>query len=142
MHLQWSNIGSISLGIQSLLSMKPMRELSILTCCWACLKMYKKQRLITFKNSHNNDGAPLYKDNGAQAISFLEKCQGSKFPPLKLIVMSASLDIWFLWSLWWCKSCSYAGATSSCGPVDMFYTHHAEPDYLDAALITMFQAFI
>lgn len=24
-------------------------------------------------------------------------------------------------------------------PVDIFYTHHAEPDYVDAALITIFQ---
>ena len=68
------------------------------------LKNVKKARLKTFKNSHNNDGTLLYKDNGAQAISFLKQCQGSKFPPLKLIVMSAAWMHWFLRSLWWCKS--------------------------------------
>ena len=98
------------------------------------LKNVQKARLKTFKNSHNNDGTLLYKDNGAQAISFLKQCQGSKFPPLKLIVMSAAWMHWFLRSLWWCKSWSHPGATSIYGPVDMFYTHHAEPDYLDAAL--------
>ncbi|GMH31196.1 hypothetical protein Nepgr_033039 [Nepenthes gracilis] len=39
-----------------------------------------------------NDGPLSGKENGAQSASFLKLCQGVKFLPLKLIIMSASLD--------------------------------------------------
>lgn len=83
------------------------------------------------------DGILLGKGNAAQCTSFLKQYQGRKQPPLKLIIMSASLDARIF--------SEYFGSAKAVHiqgrqfPVDIFYTHHAESDYLDAALITIFQ---
>ncbi|XP_015895188.2 pre-mRNA-splicing factor ATP-dependent RNA helicase DEAH10 [Ziziphus jujuba] len=83
------------------------------------------------------NGMLVEKEKDPQSISFLKECQGKKFPPLKLIIMSASLDARIF--------SEYFGGARAVHiqgrqfPVDIFYTYHAEPDYLDAALITIFQ---
>ncbi|XP_050277522.1 pre-mRNA-splicing factor ATP-dependent RNA helicase DEAH10 isoform X3 [Quercus robur] len=92
---------------------------------------------LNIENKRTNDRTLLDKDNEDQAISFLKQCQGSKFPPLKLVIMSASLDArGFSEYFGGAKAVHIQGRQF---PVDIFYTHYAEPDYLDAALITIFQ---
>lgn len=89
------------------------------------------------KKTKNDMG--LEKENGAQYLSFLKQDQGRKFPPLKLIIMSASLDARVF--------SDYFGGARAVHvqgrqfPVDILYTHHPEPDYVDASLITIFQVF-
>ncbi|KAK4598847.1 hypothetical protein RGQ29_016053 [Quercus rubra] len=92
---------------------------------------------LNIENKRTNDRTLLDKDNEDRAISFLKQCQGSKFPPLKLVIMSASLDArGFSEYFGGAKAVHIQGRQF---PVDIFYTHYAEPDYLDAALITIFQ---
>lgn len=67
----------------------------------------------------------------------LRGCQGRKVSPLKLIIMSASLDARVF-------SEYYGGARAlhvqgRQFPVEVFYTVHPESDYVDAALVTIFQ---
>ncbi|KAJ4816526.1 RNA helicase family protein [Rhynchospora pubera] len=67
----------------------------------------------------------------------LKPCQTSKLAPLKLIIMSASLDAR-------CFSEYFGGAKAvhvqgRQYPVDILYTYQPEPDYLDATLIAIFQ---
>ncbi|KAJ4959762.1 hypothetical protein NE237_019672 [Protea cynaroides] len=84
-----------------------------------------------------NHGTNLEKENDAQYLSFLKPCQGTKLPPLKLIIMSASLDArGFSEYFGGARAIHIQGRPY---PVDILYTHHAEPDYLDATLITIFQ---
>lgn len=79
----------------------------------------------------------LGKGNGACGSGVIKKCQGSIFPPLKLIIMSASLDARVF--------SEYFGGARAVHvqgrqfPVDIFYTKTPETDYVDAALITIFQ---
>ncbi|CAN6985007.1 unnamed protein product [Brassica oleracea var. botrytis] len=67
----------------------------------------------------------------------LRGCQGRKVSPLKLIIMSASLDARVF--------CDYYGGAKDFHvegrqfDVDIFYTVHPETDYVDAALKTIFQ---
>ncbi|KAJ3699110.1 hypothetical protein LUZ61_002815 [Rhynchospora tenuis] len=67
----------------------------------------------------------------------LKPCQTSKLAPLKLIIMSASLDAR-------CFSEYFGGAKAvhvqgRQYPVDILYAYQPEPDYLDATLIAIFQ---
>ncbi|KAJ6322307.1 hypothetical protein OIU77_012221 [Salix suchowensis] len=73
---------------------------------------------------------------GAECTTLLKQCQ-RKFPPLKLIIMSASLDA-RLFSEYFggARAVHVEGRQHH---VDVFYTLHAETDYVDAALITIFQ---
>jgi ATP-dependent RNA helicase DHX8/PRP22 len=66
-----------------------------------------------------------------------QACQGTRCAPLKLIIMSASLDAK-------CFSDYFGGAKAvhiqgRQYPVDILYTYQPEPDYLDATLVTIFQ---
>lgn len=62
---------------------------------------------------------------------------GNKSSPLKLIIMSASLDArTFSEYFGDAKAVHIQGRQF---PVDLFYTRLPETDYLDAALITIFQ---
>jgi ATP-dependent RNA helicase DHX8/PRP22 len=103
------------------------------------LKNVQKARSKSFNDRLNiekkkeNNGTLSDKDNGI----FLKQCQGRKFPPLKLIIMSASLD-----ARGFSEYFGGARAVHIQGrqfPVDIFYTHHAEPDYVDATLVTILQ---
>lgn len=92
---------------------------------------------VNIEKNKENNGTLSDKDNNG---FFLKKYQSRKFPPLKLIIMSASLD-----ARGFSEYFGGARAVHVQGrqfPVDTFYTHHAEPDYLDAALITIFQVVI
>lgn len=61
------------------------------------------------------------------------------YAPLKLIIMSASLDAQaFSEYFGGAKAVHIQGRQF---PVDIFYTRIAETDYLDASLITIFQVF-
>lgn len=94
-------------------------------------------KCLNTDNTEVKHGKPLKRENDAHCLSILKKCQGLKFPSLKLIVMSASLDArGFSEYFGGAKSVHIQGRQF---PVDIFYTHHPEPDYVDAALITIFQ---
>lgn len=88
----------------------------------------------------NNDGSTLSdKQDHSQSFT-LKASQGMKFAPLKLIIMSASLDAK-------CFSDYFGGAKAvhiqgRQYPVDTLYTYQPESDYLDATLVTIFQVSI
>ncbi|XP_024018248.1 pre-mRNA-splicing factor ATP-dependent RNA helicase DEAH10 [Morus notabilis] len=92
---------------------------------------------LNIENKKTENDMLLEKETGAEYTSFLKQCQGRKFPPLNLIIMSASLDARVF--------SDYFGGARAVHvqgrqfPVDILYTHHPEPDYLDATLITVFQ---
>ncbi|CAA6661706.1 unnamed protein product [Spirodela intermedia] len=74
--------------------------------------------------------------NGLRQTKLLT-CQDTKLAPLKLVIMSASLDARVF-------SRYFGGAKAvhvqgRLYPVEILYTYHPEPDYVDAALITIFQ---
>lgn len=83
------------------------------------------------------NGVLLAKENEVQCTSILKHSQGKKLSPLKLIIMSASLDAQIF--------SEYFGGARAVHvqgrqyPVDILYTHQPETDYIDAALITIFQ---
>ncbi|KAM0823885.1 hypothetical protein ACQ4PT_070566 [Festuca glaucescens] len=84
----------------------------------------------------NNNGKTLSDRQDPQS-STLKASQGIKFAPLKLIIMSASLDAK-------CFSDYFGGAKAvhiqgRQYPVDTLYTYQPESDYLDATLVTIFQ---
>ncbi|XP_022151017.1 pre-mRNA-splicing factor ATP-dependent RNA helicase DEAH10 [Momordica charantia] len=85
----------------------------------------------------NVNSMMLENGNGGKNDSSFKRCQGRKLPPLKLIIMSASLDA-RLFS-------EYFGGARAVHvqgrqyPVDIFYLYKPDPDYLEAILITIFQ---
>lgn len=87
------------------------------------------------KNKKTNNDMQLDKENGSQSFSFLKQCQGRN--PLKLIIMSASLDARIF--------SEYFGGARAVHiqgrqfPVDIYYTHHNVQDYLDASLTAIYQ---
>ena len=94
-------------------------------------------KCLNIENTEVNHGKTLKREYDAHCVGILKKCQGVKFSSLKLIIMSASLDArGFSEYFGGAKSVHIQGRQF---PVDIFYTHHAEPDYVDAALITIFQ---
>lgn len=98
-------------------------------------KSLSKQANLDNKKASN--GILLSKEDSDKCISIFKQCQGRKFPPLKLIVMSASLDARvFSGYFGGAKAVHIQGRQF---PVDIFYTLYAEEDYLDAALVTIFQ---
>ncbi|KAF5738029.1 hypothetical protein HS088_TW13G00923 [Tripterygium wilfordii] len=93
---------------------------------------------IHIDNKANNGTlAVAEKEDGSQSASLFKKCQGRKFLPLKLIVMSASLDAHVFSEYYSGAKAVYIQGRQF--PVDILYTLHAESDYLEAALITIFQ---
>ncbi|KAK1553221.1 hypothetical protein Q3G72_035119 [Acer saccharum] len=88
-------------------------------------------------NKKTSNGLPSDNENGARFNGIFKQRQGGKLPPLKLIIMSASLDARVF--------SEYFGGARAVHiqgrqfPVDILYTLYPETDYLDAALITIFQ---
>ena len=77
------------------------------------------------------------KEDKTQSINVLKACQNAKLTTLKLIIMSASLD-----ARGFSEFFNGAKAVHIQGrqyPVDILYTYHPQPDYVDATLITIFQ---
>ncbi|KAF8021389.1 hypothetical protein BT93_G1737 [Corymbia citriodora subsp. variegata] len=88
------------------------------------------------ENKQLSNGMLLDKGGGVFS-SNLKQSQSRRFSTLKLIIMSASLDA---------RAFSdYFGGARAVHvqgrqfPVDILYTLHPQPDYLDATLITIFQ---
>ncbi|KAI3467237.1 hypothetical protein Pfo_023900 [Paulownia fortunei] len=107
------------------------------------LKTVQKTRSPGASDMVNSDltksenGVLLEKQNGVQSTSILKHSRGKKLSPLKLIIMSASLD-----AQTFSEYFGGARAVHVQGrqyPVDILYTHQPETDYIDAALITIFQ---
>ena len=94
-------------------------------------------KCLNIENTEVSHGKTLKREYDAHRVGILKKCQGVKFSSSKLIIMSASLDArGFSEYFGGAKSVHIQGRQF---PVDIFYTHHAEPDYVDAALSTIFQ---
>ncbi|CAI9761818.1 unnamed protein product [Fraxinus pennsylvanica] len=86
------------------------------------------------------NGMLLEKHNGSEVASTMKHCRGKKLSPLKIIIMSASLD-----ARVFSEYFGGARAVHVLGrqyPVDILYTRQPETDYVDAALITIFQIHI
>ncbi|KAL5179263.1 Pre-mRNA-splicing factor ATP-dependent RNA helicase DEAH10 [Glycine soja] len=89
---------------------------------------------LNFGNKNMNK---LFEKENDQSGIFLKKPRHEKYAPLKLIIMSASLDARaFSEYFGGAKAVHIQGRQF---PVDIFYTRDAETDYLDASLITIFQ---
>ncbi|KAJ0987450.1 hypothetical protein J5N97_005806 [Dioscorea zingiberensis] len=73
----------------------------------------------------------------SQRSNTLKACQNAKLLPLKLIIMSASLDAKGFSEYFGGAKAVYVQGRQY--PVDILYTYQPEPDYLDATLITIFQ---
>ncbi|CAA2960480.1 pre-mRNA-splicing factor ATP-dependent RNA helicase DEAH10 [Olea europaea subsp. europaea] len=100
------------------------------------LKTVQKTRSKGVSDAVKN-GMPLEKHNGSEVFSTLKQCRGKKLSPLKIIIMSASLDARVF--------SEYFGGARAVHvqgrqyPVDILYTRQPETDYVDATLITIFQ---
>ncbi|GAA0143420.1 RNA helicase [Lithospermum erythrorhizon] len=79
----------------------------------------------------------LDKKDDSQNISILNQCNGKKCSPLKLIVMSASLDARVFSEFFGGAKAVHVQGRQY--PVEVFYTHQPETDYIEATLITIFQ---
>lgn len=91
---------------------------------------------LNFGNKNVNSFVLSEKEN-CQSSSFLRKDRQGKNAPLKLIIMSASLDArTFSEYFGGAKAVHIQGRQF---PVDIFYTLLPETDYVDAAMITIFQ---
>ena len=100
------------------------------------LKSVQKTRSSVSKvmNGHAQNGLLMGAENDK---SFLMPCHGKKLSPLKLIIMSASLDARVFSEYFGSARAVHVQGRQYL--VDILYTHQPESDYLDAALITIFQ---
>ncbi|KAL3631244.1 Pre-mRNA-splicing factor ATP-dependent RNA helicase DEAH10 [Castilleja foliolosa] len=102
------------------------------------LKTVQKTRSSSASDhAQSENGALLKKQEDVRSTNILKHSRGKKLPPLKLIIMSASLDARIF--------SEYFGGARAVHvqgrqyPVDILYTRQPETDYVDAALITIFQ---
>nr|XP_043627038.1 pre-mRNA-splicing factor ATP-dependent RNA helicase DEAH10 isoform X2 [Erigeron canadensis] len=106
------------------------------------LKDVQKKRSQSFNGSNSDivkadDGTPLKEENNGQTSSVIKPRQVGKLNPLKLVIMSASLDArGFSEYFGGAKAVHVQGRQF---PVDILYTAQPETDCLDAALVTIFQ---
>lgn len=91
-------------------------------------------------NKNADSDMILDRENDTNGINTLKQCQGRKFPPLKLIIMSASLDARGFSEYFGCAKAVHVQGRQF--PVEILYTLYPEPDFLDATLITIFQVII
>lgn len=106
------------------------------------LKKVQKSRSRSLNDSLNNENMNVNKlvienGNNGKYVSSLRQCQGRKLPPLKLIIMSASLDA-RLFSEYFdgAKRFRIQGRQY---PVAICYTRKHVSDYSEATLITIVQ---
>lgn len=93
--------------------------------------------VVNTDHNNSNNGYALEERIDNQNDGILKSCQVKKYNPLKLIIMSASLDARvFSEYFGGAKAVHVQGRQF---PVDIFYTHKPETDCIDAALITIFQ---
>ncbi|CAN4117103.1 unnamed protein product [Withania somnifera] len=94
---------------------------------------------VNTDHNNSNNGHTLEERIDNKNNGILKPCQAKKYNPLKLIIMSASLDARVF--------SEYFGGARAVHvqgrqfPVDIFYTHKPETDCIYAALITIFQFF-
>ncbi|KAI8013532.1 Pre-mRNA-splicing factor ATP-dependent RNA helicase DEAH10 [Camellia lanceoleosa] len=69
-----------------------------------------------------NNGVMMEKENDAESTGILKQYQGTKFSPLKLIIIAKAVHV-----------------QGRQFPVDILHTYHPEIDCIDAALIAIFQ---
>ncbi|KAK9676040.1 hypothetical protein RND81_11G049700 [Saponaria officinalis] len=92
---------------------------------------------LNLSRTKNSGDTNLDKENGGPLVSPLKQCQSAKLPPLKLIIMSASLDAQIF--------SEYFGGAKAVHvqgrqfPVDVFYTLYPQSDYVEATISTIFQ---
>lgn len=102
----------------------------------------KKRSQKTFSESNNNGTLVKEENNGegeGSSVSVVKPQLVRKLNPLKLIIMSASLDArGFSEYFGGAKAVHVQGRQF---PVDILYTTQPETDCLDAALVTIFQVF-
>lgn len=87
--------------------------------------------------NYSKNGLLDVAEHDGPSSPFLKPCHGRRLSPLKLIIMSASLD-----ARGFSEYFGGARAVHIQGrqfPVDILYTLQPETDYVDAALITLFQ---
>ncbi|CAL5334888.1 unnamed protein product [Camellia sinensis] len=84
-----------------------------------------------------NNGVMMEKENDAESTGILKQYQGTKFSPLKLIIMSASYDAQIFSEYFGSAKAVHVQGRQF--PVDILYTYHPEIDCIDVALITIFQ---
>lgn len=93
--------------------------------------------VVNTDHNNSNNGHALEERIDNQNDGILKSCQVKKYNPLKLIIMSASLDARvFSEYFGGAKAVHVQGRQF---PVDIFYTHKPETDCIDAALITIVQ---
>lgn len=93
--------------------------------------------VVNTDHNNSNNGHALEERVDNQNDGILKSCQVKKHKPLKLIIMSASMDARvFSEYFGGAKAVHVQGRQF---PVDIFYTHKPETDCIDAALITIFQ---
>ncbi|KAK4780859.1 hypothetical protein SAY87_016965 [Trapa incisa] len=101
------------------------------------LKDVQKARLRSLSGKESEDKNPNINKGEDYQPSTLKPCQGRKFPPLKLIIMSASLDARVF--------SEYFGGARAVHiqgrqhPVEILYTLRPQTDYLESVLVTIFQ---
>ncbi|XP_078445480.1 RNA helicase family protein [Wolffia australiana] len=103
------------------------------------LKRIQNARSINASEDHGHGKENYLYEGGCkdQRGTKMMPRQEKKLAPLKLVIMSASLD-----ARVFSKYFNGAKAVHVQGrlyPVEILYTYHPEPDYVDAALVTIFQ---
>ncbi|XP_038904722.1 pre-mRNA-splicing factor ATP-dependent RNA helicase DEAH10 isoform X2 [Benincasa hispida] len=106
------------------------------------LKEVQKTRSRSLNNSFNTEnmnsnGLVLESGNNGKYVSSLRQYRGRKLPPLKLIIMSASLNA-RLFSEYFGGARAFR-VQGRQYPVAIFYTRKHVSDYSEATLITIFQ---
>lgn len=105
------------------------------------LSVAKQDEEIAMENENSKEMAQESEENLNEHGSSFSKCyrvsQYTKLDPLKLVIMSATLDARGFSEYFGGAKAVYIQGRQY--PVEIMYTYTAEPDYLDAALVTVFQ---
>jgi ATP-dependent RNA helicase DHX8/PRP22 len=105
------------------------------------LSVARRDEDITMENEKSRQSVQENEENMNENCSSLSKSskvsQDTKVDPLKLVIMSATLDARGFSEYFGGAKAVYIQGRQY--PVEIMYTYTAEPDYLDAALVTVFQ---
>lgn len=105
------------------------------------LSVARRDEDITMENGKSRQSVQENEQNMNENCSSLSKSskvpQDTKVDPLKLVIMSATLDARGFSEYFGGAKAVYIQGRQY--PVEIMYTYTAEPDYLDAALVTVFQ---
>lgn len=105
------------------------------------LSVARRDKDITMENEKSRQSVQENEENMNENCSSLSKSskvsQDTKVDPLKLVIMSATLDARGFSEYFGGAKAVYIQGRQY--PVEIMYTYTAEPDYLDAALVTVFQ---